>query len=206
MYYGFRVDIPEEPGKIYRTTIKGVTYINYEYDRVYKPDKKYNILKRTTIGKMCKDDPLKMYPNPSFLKYYPDFELPEDTGSYKRSSCLRIGGWMAARKMVTESLLENIISSVYSGDERGVGLFLDLACYSLITENNAGQYYPDYAWNHPLFTPNEKIYSDSTISTFINEISVDVDKDPRACYFKQVLNGKYMRMALILKLLEEAAK
>lgn len=36
----------------------------------------------------------------------------------------------------------------------------------------------------------------------VNEISVVVDNDPRACYFKQVLYGKYMRMALILKLLE----
>ena len=36
----------------------------------------------------------------------------------------------------------------------------------------------------------------------VNEISVAVDSDPRACYFKQVLYGKYMRMALILKLLE----
>ncbi len=35
----------------------------------------------------------------------------------------------------------------------------------------------------------------------VNEISVAVDEDPRACYFKQVLNGKYMRMALILMLL-----
>ena len=35
----------------------------------------------------------------------------------------------------------------------------------------------------------------------VNEISVAVDDDPRACYFKQVLNGKYMRMALILMLL-----
>ena len=40
----------------------------------------------------------------------------------------------------------------------------------------------------------------------VNEISVAVDRDPRACYFKQVLNGKYMRMALILMLLEEAGK
>ncbi len=39
----------------------------------------------------------------------------------------------------------------------------------------------------------------------VNEISVAVDKDKRACYFKQVLNGKYMRMALILKLLEVEA-
>ncbi len=36
----------------------------------------------------------------------------------------------------------------------------------------------------------------------VNEISLGVDADPRAVYFKQVLNGKYMRMALILKLLE----
>ena len=38
----------------------------------------------------------------------------------------------------------------------------------------------------------------------VNEISKAIDDDPRACYFKQVLNGKYMRMALILKLLKEA--
>ena len=35
----------------------------------------------------------------------------------------------------------------------------------------------------------------------VNEISVKVDRDPRACYFKQAENGKYMRKALILKLL-----
>ena len=35
----------------------------------------------------------------------------------------------------------------------------------------------------------------------VNEISVAIDADPRACYFKQVLNGKFMRMALIMKLL-----
>ena len=38
----------------------------------------------------------------------------------------------------------------------------------------------------------------------VNEISVAVDDDPRAKYFEQVLNGKYIRMALILKLLEVA--
>lgn len=40
----------------------------------------------------------------------------------------------------------------------------------------------------------------------VNEISREVDNDPRACYFKQVLNGKYIRMALMLTLLEEAAR
>ncbi len=40
----------------------------------------------------------------------------------------------------------------------------------------------------------------------VNEISVKVDEDPRAAYFRQALNGKYVRMALILKLLDEAKK
>ena len=38
----------------------------------------------------------------------------------------------------------------------------------------------------------------------VKEISVDVDDDDRACYFKQVENGKFMRMALILKMIEDA--
>ena len=38
----------------------------------------------------------------------------------------------------------------------------------------------------------------------VNEITIDVDKDPRAAYFRQVENGKFVRMALILKLLEWA--
>ncbi len=40
----------------------------------------------------------------------------------------------------------------------------------------------------------------------VNEISVGVDEDPRACYFRQVLNGKYIRMALIKMLLDEAGQ
>ncbi len=39
----------------------------------------------------------------------------------------------------------------------------------------------------------------------VNEISTAIDADPRACYFRQALNGKYIRMALILKLLEVEA-
>ena len=39
----------------------------------------------------------------------------------------------------------------------------------------------------------------------VNEIAVSIDDDPRACYFKQVFNGKIVRMALIMKLLEVTA-
>ncbi len=55
----------------------------------------------------------------------------------------------------------------------GSGLFLDIAVYTIITENNAGQYYPDYAYNHPLFTDRMKIYSDAKVFMFINGIRKD---------------------------------
>ncbi|MGN1157611.1 MAG: transposase, partial [Agathobacter sp.] len=80
--------------------------------------------------------------------------------------------FMVIEKLMMESMVENIVSSIYN-DDRGTGLFLDLVSYYLTTENNAGQYYPDYAYNHPLFTPGYKIYSDSTVSEFIGQISVD---------------------------------
>jgi len=62
-----------------------------------------------------------------------------------------------------------------------------------------------------ILTPKKMENAKPTLSVMhplprVNEISVAIDNDPRACYFKQVLNGKYMRMALILKLLEVEVK
>ena len=54
-----------------------------------------------------------------------------------------------------------------------MGLFLDLAVYSIIAENNAAQYYPDYTYNHPLFTEKMKQYSDSTVLDFLNSVTDD---------------------------------
>ena len=54
---------------------------------------------------------------------------------------------------------------------------LDLAAYSIITENNAAQYYPDYAYNHPLFTPDMKCYSDATVSDLLKSIKEDQRQD-----------------------------
>ena len=46
MYFDFKVKIPEVKGKIYERTIKGVVYINYEYDRVYDKERRFNIPRR----------------------------------------------------------------------------------------------------------------------------------------------------------------
>lgn len=58
-----------------------------------------------------------------------------------------------------------------------------------------------------ILTPEKLVNAKEDLSIMhplprVNEISVAIDDDPRACYFKQVLNGKFIRMALILKLLE----
>jgi len=165
MYYDFKVKIPAVKGKVIHQPRGKTTYINYEYDRVYKPDKKYNIPKRTTIGKRCEDDSEMMYPNPNYLKYFPDAELPDASSSADRSGCLRIGASLIIRKIIRGYKLDDMIKRIIGS---GSGLFLDLVSYSIICENNAGQYYPDYAYNHPLFTDGMRVYSDATVSEFLN--------------------------------------
>ena len=171
MYYDFKVKIPSETKKICFKKVKSSVYVNYEYDRIYIPERQYTNVKRTTIGKVCEDDDSMMYPNPNFIKFFPDAQLPTDTENPKRSLCLRIGTHLVLEKLVKESRIETILSQIY--DERGVGLFLDLAAYLITMEDNASVHYPDYAYNHPLFTEEEKIYSDSTISRFIHEMSTE---------------------------------
>ena len=61
-----------------------------------------------------------------------------------------------------------------------------------------------------ILTPDKLKYAKSDLSIMhplprVNEIAVAIDDDPRACYFKQVYNGKIIRMALIMKLLEVEA-
>lgn len=111
-----------------------------------------------------------MYPNPNFLKYFPEVELPEEKDRSKRSSCLKIGAYTVIKKIIEDYKLDEMMKRIIGRDS---GPFLDLAAYSIVTENNAGQYYPDYGYNHPLFTDKMRIYSDSKVSDFITSITSD---------------------------------
>lgn len=162
MYYNYKVEIPKEKGKISITVIKGVEYVNYEYDRVYKPEKKYNIPKRTTIGKVCEGEKNMMYPNPNFIKYFPNEDIENEAKEF--SSCIKVGNYIVLKKILEDTGLYKILKPIL-GDEEG--LFLDLCAYTIIMENNAAQYYPDYAYNHYLFTEKMRIYSDSKVSRFL---------------------------------------
>ena len=171
MYLDFLVKVPTVKGKITRRKKSNVVYIEYEYDRVYDPSRKYTFPKRVTIGKLSDTDPEFMKPNQNFLKYFPDAELPESKSRTSRSSCLRVGAYFVLRKIIEECSLNDILGKYFRS--RDIGLFLDLAVYSIIAENNAAQYYPDYTYNHPLFTEKMKQYSDSTVSDFLNSVTDD---------------------------------
>jgi hypothetical protein len=139
--------------------------------RYYDPKKKYTVPRRSTIGKQSADDPTMMWPNQNFLKYFPEIEPPDEKSRSGRSSCLRTGAYIVIRKIMEDYGLPELLANHFS--KKDCGLFLDLAAYSIICENNAGQYYPDYAYGHPLSTDGMRIYSDSKVSDFLNSITDD---------------------------------
>ena len=170
MYLEFSVKIPENQTGISKKKIKGTTYIYYEHGRKYYTDKRYTVPQCTSIGKMCEDAPDRMIPNGNYLKFFPDAELPEELPVSSRSGCLKIGAWLVIRKVIRHYKLKERIGGIIEKDS---GLFFDLAAYAIVSENNAAQYYPDYAYNHPLFTDGMRVYSDSKVSRFLRDISRD---------------------------------
>lgn len=166
MFLKYKVDIPVVPGKLVRKNRGGHTYIEYEYDRIYDPVKQYTYPKRSSIGRVDPEDPTRMTPNENFLKYFPDAEIPEETDRSERSPYLNIGTYVVLHKLIQDCKLKEILDGYM--DEKDTGFLLDLACYSIIEENNAGQYYLDYAYEHALFTPDMKIYTDSKVSEFLH--------------------------------------
>ncbi len=170
MYYNFWIDLPEAPGKYVFEKRGSTTYVKYEYDRVYDPEKQITYPRRATIGKLSEDKTM-IQPNQTFLTYFPTAELPISDERSKRSSCLRAGAFIVMRKIIQDYKLDEILGMYFN--ERDLGLFLDLAVYTIIAEDNAGQYYPDYAYNHPLFTKNMRVYSDATVSEFLASVTAD---------------------------------
>ena len=171
MYLDCRIKIPTEAaGKITVKTISGTPYVYYEHGRVYHKDKRYNTPNRTCIGKKDPDHPEFIYPNEKFLKFFSRDLLSTVKDGGVRSGCVRIGAFLVIRKIVSDYRLDEIIAGIIGRD---AGLFIDLAAYSIVSEDNAGQYYPDYAYNHALFTDDMKIYSDSKVSEFLRDVTVD---------------------------------
>ena len=170
MYYDSPVPIPVEKGKIVIKPKGSSAYVLYEYERVYDPEKQYNVPRRTIIGKVDEADPTLMYPNDSYQRHFPSAVLPELRSDAYRSCCLRIGSYVVIHKIAKEYDLPRLL-----GKRMGKygGLVLDLVAYCIVNEDNAAQYYPDFAFSHPLFSEGMRIYSDSTVSRLFGSIDKD---------------------------------
>ena len=130
MYLDTVVKVPKVPGKITYRTKGESTYVEYEYGRVYIPEKGHTNAKRKVIGKLKDGDAGTMWPNENFMKFFPDVAFPEERDRSLRSCGLRIGTWIVIRKIVSDYKLSELLSRYLSDKE--VGLLLDLATYSII--------------------------------------------------------------------------
>jgi len=164
------VDIPQAPGKITRKKLSAGTYIYYEYAREYDKQKKFNIPRRACIGKQDPSDGTRMLPNEKFHDFFPsETAVEHDCG---RSSCLRVGSFLLVSRFAEKLGLLSWLQGRFGAKDGG--LILDLASYLLIAEKNAAQHYPDYAYNHPLFTPDMRIYGDTKVGSLFKD---GIDRD-----------------------------
>lgn len=168
MFMNYMVPIPVSPGKLVKKKRGGQLFIEYEYDRSYDPIKQYTYPKRASIGRVDPNDPTMMTPNENFLKYFPDADIPKEYSRDFRSPYLNIGTYVVLHKLIYEYRFQDMLKNYM--EENDIGLLLDIACYSIVDENNAGQYYPEYAYTHPLFTPEMRMYTDSKVSDLLQDM------------------------------------
>ena len=164
MYFDYTVDIPDVAG-IRLHPIRGVVYVDYAYEYTYDKEKRRTIPHKTTIGKQCPENPDKMWPNPNFVKFFPDIKNPQEEERMERSASQKFGVFLVIQKILEDSGLMNMLQEILKDD---CGLFLDLVAYTIISENNAGQYYPNYAFDHVLFSEGMHIYSESSVSNLLH--------------------------------------
>ena len=168
MFHDHPVKIPTIKGKIIFKKQKSSTYILFQYGQTYKPDKQYSIPRRAVIGKRHPTDPELMFPNENFLKYFPEAAVPEELPEADRSCSLRIGAHTVIRQVAEEYKLPQMLTKWFGKD---CGLLLDLVSYLIVDEENAGQYYPDFAFCHPLFSDGMRVYSDSKVCRFLKNVT-----------------------------------
>lgn len=169
MYLKTLVPIPREVGKIVLLKSGNTTYVYCQTERIYDREKKYTAPKRVTIGKVSLEDSSMMYPNSTFFQLFPDVPIVEEEP--KRSCAIRIGNYAVIRRLAEDLGLKKVLSHQFS--EEDIGLLLDFAAYTIVAESNVGQYYPDYAYEHAAFTSEMKVYSDSTLSKWLHDVTED---------------------------------
>ena len=89
----------------------------------------------------------------------------EKTVHVHENCCSRV-----LRILIREYKLRQLLDDAFGRD---AGFILDLAAYMIVSEDNAAQYYPDYARRHPLFTEGMSVKSDSSVSRLLSRMGRD---------------------------------
>lgn len=120
------------------------------------------------IGKQEPKAGQRMFPNEKYDEYFP-CESAKNSPEYSasRSSCLHAGTHAVVRRILEKYKILDWLQGRF-GQKDGA-LVMDLAVYLIVTEGNTAQHYPDYAYRHPLFTPEMRIYSDSKVGSLLKD-------------------------------------
>lgn len=81
--------------------------------------KKYNVPEQRIIGKRSENNPDRMLPNETFVKYFGGQEMPEQKAGQTRSSCLRIGTFLVIQKILNGYKLPEILEKYLGKKETG---------------------------------------------------------------------------------------
>ncbi len=133
-----------------------------------------------------------MQPNEIYLKYFPAETLFSAARQFKRSGGLKIGSWLAVRKVIRDCKLDQMLSELFPLED--TRMILDLAVYRLFSENWDSYYFPRYTYEYPLFTEGMRIESSLEVSNLLSHISDSKTED----FFKSwnVRRGRRKRVWL----------
>ena len=184
MYLDETVPVPRVEGKITIKKVRETEYVYFETERVYDKVRKFNVPRRRLIGKRVSEG--WMRPNENYAKFFPRKAPKARNGrgeAAQRSACVRAGTFLVLRKIAEEKGLPGILGSLFCKED--AAMLLDLAAYSIVCEDNAAQYFPDYARTHPLFAPGMPIRSDAAVSAFYGSVT-----DEQSQGFVAAWNGR----------------
>ncbi len=170
MYLDEKVPVPRADGKITVKKVGSAEYVYFETGRVYDPARKFNVPRRRLVGKLAGEG--WILPNENYAKFFPRKAPKARNGrgeAQGRSACVRAGTFLVLRKIAEEKGLPGILEKLFG--KRDAAMALDLAAYSVVCEDNAAQYFPDYGRSHPLFAPGMAIRSDAAVSAFYGGVT-----------------------------------
>lgn len=179
------VDLPKHPHKYRLTRSKyGVAYVQLEVGREYLKDKKYNIPKRVSIGRLCEEDKTKMYPNQRYFDLvcsedvFNPANVAEAPTVRSHSRLVQVGSHIVIKQCVDDLninlILKHSIEQAGLQDELQSEDIIDLAVYSIVTQSNKALHYENYAYNHFLFNIEQRILSGPDISKLLPLIDADM--------------------------------